>query len=154
MRAQGASVPMAVSVPIATGEETLQPPAKRHCELGFPGNTKRHALIVHLLGQQHDIGPRSVWTVPSNASGSCRRHLARLVGDPRHQTRGQGGDKRLSKRKNVALKLGGGGKCTRLLRAAASRAAASPRKIIAQALPGSQEAEISLCGGWLFSGYR
>jgi hypothetical protein len=35
MRAQGASVPMAVSVPIATGEETLQPPAKRHCELGL-----------------------------------------------------------------------------------------------------------------------
>ena len=35
MRAQGASVPMAVSVPIATGEETLQPPAKRHCELGY-----------------------------------------------------------------------------------------------------------------------
>jgi hypothetical protein len=32
---QGASVPMAVSVPIATGEETLQPPAKRHCELGL-----------------------------------------------------------------------------------------------------------------------
>ena len=30
-----ASVPMAVSVPIATGEETLQPPAKRHCELGL-----------------------------------------------------------------------------------------------------------------------
>src|SRR6516165_2703762 len=35
MRAQGASVPMAVSVPIGTGEETLQPPAKRHCELGL-----------------------------------------------------------------------------------------------------------------------
>ena len=28
-------MPMAVSVPIATGEETLQPPAKRHCELGL-----------------------------------------------------------------------------------------------------------------------
>jgi hypothetical protein len=35
MRAQEASVPMAASVPIATGEETLQRPAKRHCELGL-----------------------------------------------------------------------------------------------------------------------
>jgi hypothetical protein len=80
--------------------------------------------------------------VPSNASGSSRRHLARLVGDPRHQTRGANVGKRLDKRKNIAVMWG------------KTRAAASPRKIIAPALPSSQEAEMSLCDGWLFSGYR